>query len=366
MSRPDAEAQFPFSGVSDGSEPLPKTLSDHTFARFLFSGVSKEELANVMANLQTSGNWYDAWFSRAQALESRAMLEDESQGPAHARLWLEISALYHFAQYHECADLPAKWRAQDLCSVAYQRCASLLAPPSEPLTFTVDGNQFCGYFRSPSRDGTSPCILLLNGLDSIKEVELHHFSEVFLQHGFATFAFDGPGQGKAWHVQKLSNEWHRTVSAAITTLMRDARVDSQRIGVFGISFGGHLACQAAAMDQRIKAAIDLSGPFDYRFISDVSQDLQAVFCYPFGAKTVDDLFNHVSPVSLQAFPPPTSPILIIHGKLDRIVRYEHAEWIHNWAQGKAELCEYPDGVHNCGNHIDEVTTLCANWLASHI
>ena len=38
-------------------------------------------------------------------------------------------------------------------------------------------------------------------------------------------------------------------------------VDSDRVGIWGVSLGGYYAPRAAAFEERIKACISLTGPF---------------------------------------------------------------------------------------------------------
>ena len=46
-------------------------------------------------------------------------------------------------------------------------------------------------------------------------------------------------------------------------LARRSDVDAARVGLWGVSLGGYYAPRAAAFDQRIKACIALSGPYDW-------------------------------------------------------------------------------------------------------
>ena len=70
-----------------------------------------------------------------------------------------------------------------------------LPVPPEVITIEIDfdGARFPGYLRAPAH--ARGCVLLINGLDSAKEVELAQFAEGFLQRGLAVFFFDGPGHG---------------------------------------------------------------------------------------------------------------------------------------------------------------------------
>jgi 2,6-dihydroxypseudooxynicotine hydrolase len=57
------------------------------------------------------------------------------------------------------------------------------------------------YLRLPDGEGPHPCVILVCGLDSVKEQELH-WEEELVHRGIATLSFDGPGQGEMWFRMK--------------------------------------------------------------------------------------------------------------------------------------------------------------------
>lgn len=52
-----------------------------------------------------------------------------------------------------------------------------------------------GYVRL-QKEINRPIIIFINGMDNIKEIEQHYWSELFTRAGFNTLVFDGPGQGE--------------------------------------------------------------------------------------------------------------------------------------------------------------------------
>src|SRR5579859_933176 len=340
--------------------------AEKMFGRFLFSGISYGELAATMARWQASDDWYNAWFQGAERLAGLAQRAAGEGQQTAQRCWLEASAMYHFAQFHLFADTAEKRLAQDCSALAYLCCAPTLSPRSESLNFTVDGIRYTGYFRTPQPLTPRPCIILLNGLDSVKEVELHYWSEVLNRSGLATFAFDGPGQGIARRTQPMCDQYERVVSQALTVLARDPRVDRDHIGVFGVSFGGYLACRVAATDPRLSAVVDLAGPFDYSFLRHARPGLQQNFCYAFGVASIDELYEQIEPTGLQVLPAPACPLLVVHGRQDQSIPYEHAEQIWQWGRNGGELQSFADGDHVCTNRFNEVTALVADWFTTQL
>ena len=102
--------------------------------------------------------------------------------------------------YHE--DLELKAEAQKRKVATYLRAAPHLDPPAErvEIPYPVSpGRILPGILRIPEEakkeEGGAPCVVLVAGLDSTKE-EFHTLEEVLHKRGMATFAFDGPAQGK--------------------------------------------------------------------------------------------------------------------------------------------------------------------------
>jgi dienelactone hydrolase len=70
------------------------------------------------------------------------------------------------------------------------------------------------------------------------------------------------------------------VSVGINYLSSLSEVDRRRIGFIGHSYGGRMALWAAAMDDRIRAAVSNCGCVDYEESLDREVGIQAEFCVP--------------------------------------------------------------------------------------
>jgi 2,6-dihydroxypseudooxynicotine hydrolase len=61
----------------------------------------------------------------------------------------------------------------------------------------------------------------------------------------------------------------------------------------------------------------------------------------------------------------TAPLLVVTGKLDRLIPYQHAERLAGEAKD-AELLLLPDGNHGCMNVWPKHRPYTADWLARHL
>jgi len=104
----------------------------------------------------------------------------------------------------------------------------------------------------------APAIILAQGFAGEKEAILPDHAEQFVRAGFVALVFDyryfGDSEGEPRH-QLFPLEQVEDVRNAITWISDQPEVDSQRIGLWGISFGGGIVIYTATYDRRVKAVV---------------------------------------------------------------------------------------------------------------
>ena len=139
------------------------------------------------------------------------------------------------------------------------------------------------------------------------------------------------------------------------------------MGVFGVSLGGYYAARAAAYEPRVRAAVDLAGP--YRFDLDwdeLAPQTRTTFQARSGAASPAQARERAAALTLEdAAARITCPLLVVHGGRDRLIPAYHAERLAREAPG-AELMLYPDGSHGVTNHAFESRAEMADWLAARL
>jgi len=175
---------------------------------------------------------------------------------------LRAAAYFHYAQLR-LHDSLMKEGLRRACRRAYEKYATLADPPIVRCEIPFQSMVLPGYLRVRK---PGPCVILIGGLDSAKEVELHHFAEVFFNRCCSVFYFDGPGQGELYGRSSMASGFENAVSSVIKFLSSDPRAQAGRIGCFGVSFGGYLACLSSAANPRVSACISIGGFFDHRIL----------------------------------------------------------------------------------------------------
>ncbi len=167
--------------------------------RLVFTGFPYGELVSAVERAQRSGSWTDAFLTSARQLHQAASeAENAKNDQTAAEMWRWVACAYHAASFGFHLETGRKdWarrvsRLRHAARLAYRR--SLLLRPSWGTSVIVrcGGERTQGYLRTATPN--SPLVVLVNGLDSIAEVELHCFADWLGSRGLATLALDLPAR----------------------------------------------------------------------------------------------------------------------------------------------------------------------------
>ncbi|MFX0163200.1 MAG: S9 family peptidase [Candidatus Hodarchaeota archaeon] len=190
----------------------------------------------------------------------------------------------------------------------------------------------------PKGEGPFPCILSIHGGPQIQEIPFYyHFYQCLLQAGIAILAPNirgSAGYGKTY-MRLIRRDWGgdelRDIEAAAKFLKAHPKIDGERIGVYGDSFGGFAVLSALTrLPDYWRAAIDIVGP------SNLVTFLEAIpeFWKPMVKELVGDINDPEDRKFLIERSPITyidqakTPILIIQGANDpRVVKTESDQMV---------------------------------------
>jgi 2,6-dihydroxypseudooxynicotine hydrolase len=338
----------------------------HWAARFVANGTSYPDFQATMARITRWDDWCREWGGTARHYEELAEgAEAAGRTVTAGEAWRRAALCWHWGKF-VFTDHPEEQRAAHERTVAcFRRGAGTLSPPAEPVRVPYAGSTLAAYLRVPPGP-PPPIVVMIPGLDSVKE-ELQATAEVMLRRGLAVIAIDGPGQGEAEYELPIEPAYERVVTAVADYLKGRDDVDPDRMGVFGVSLGGYYAARAAAYEPRVRAAVDLAGP--YRFDLDwdeLAPQTRTTFQARSGAASPAQARERAAALTLEdAAARITCPLLVVHGGRDRLIPAYHAERLAREAPG-AELMLYPDGSHGVTNHAFESRAAMADWLAARL
>lgn len=341
------------------------------FSRLFLAGLDWGDITMVLKDLRkesTHADWAD-WHRRWSALgvhhESRAAEAFAAEQLETARIaHRKATACHHYAEFFYFEDTVVKQASRDRVTEVFDRGLPFLHEVVRQLHVTHDGLDVPGYLMTPRGEGPWPCVVLLNGLDSAKEVELYAFAREFIARGMGAVVFDGPGQGVHIGRTPMVVDFERVVAAVLAEAVEQPEVDGSRIGIFGVSFGGYLAARAAATVPGFRACVNLSGGFDHDSYASINAMVREDFRLVFDA--ADDAAMEAlarTSLNLRDIPPLQLPLLAIHGELDSIIPMESCERMLEWATGETELIRYPRERHVATNYFGDFIPRFCDWMA---
>ncbi len=332
--------------------------------RFTSQGIDYNDFFRTTARVETWEDWCREWVATGDVHHALAVQAEVEGHPVSAgEAYIDAALCYHFGKfvfqdYHD-----EYMAAADKAVKAFAKGLKLLDPTSERVEIPFDGTIMVGTFRRPTDTSKPPLILLLPGLDSTKE-EFFYWENVFLKRGLATFSLEGPGQGECGYNSYIRHDYEVAVSTALDVLTQRDDIDSNRIGVAGVSLGGYYAARAAAFEPRVKAAVGNCGPWNFAECwHDLPALTRAAFQYHSGAKSEVEAVANANKLSLEdAAQKIEQPLLVIQGKLDGLIPWEQAYKIVHAVGSNAKLALFENGTHVCNNIPFIYRPLTADWL----
>ncbi len=341
--------------------------SAHWGARFVANGTDFGDFQATLSRIRGWDDWCREWGVTAQRYEAVA-----EEAAADGRLvtageaWRRAALCWHWGKFVFVHRPDEQRAAHERAVSCFRRGAGTLSPPAELVWIPYGDTALAAYLRVPGLGMNPPIVIMIPGLDSVKE-ELQATAEYLLRRGLAVIAVDGPGQGEAEYDLPIEPAYERVTTAVADYLGTRKDVDQERTAVFGVSLGGYYAARSAAFGPRLRAAVALAGP--YRFDLDwdsLPPQTRAAFRVRSRAGSEEEARSRAGALTLEeAAARITCPLLVAHGRQDRLVPAYHAERLAREAPG-SELLLYPDGNHGLTNHAFESRSRIADWLAAQL
>jgi 2,6-dihydroxypseudooxynicotine hydrolase len=342
---------------------------ENWYPRFVANGVDVNDFRRITGGLERWDDWCRAWSDWG---EVHAALGEEAEAGGFYRsagqhFW-QAAMLFHFGKFmffHR----PEQHRAAHERTVClYQRALPYLDPPGERVEIPYEGGAVIpGILRKPPHVPRPPVVVLVPGLDSVKE-ELHAYGEDFLRRGLAVLGIDGPGQGEMEFDHPIRFDYEVPLQCVLDYLADRWDVDGTRVGAMGVSFGGYYALRASAFDARLRAVIAIAT--GYHFVDHFDRVpilTREAMIHRLHAAGAEEAREKLSAFDLHGLMDRLGgPALIIMGRKDRLFPAEDAEAMVRDSAGKATLLMFEDGNHVCNNISYKYRPRQADWMCREL
>jgi dienelactone hydrolase len=266
--------------------------------------------------------------------------EDEAGGRAFsASDKLERAALYLItAERMQGHGQPGRKETYARALAAFENSTRLGKLNRERVEIPLEhGTMPALYTRAPG-EGRKPVVVYCNGLDSCKELLYwSRLPEALARRGISTLCVDQPGSGEALRLQNLPVDPHSETwaSKAVDWLEAQPEVDPGRIGMTGISLGGHFAPRAVAYEPRFASGAVWGANHNWREVQERRLNREgenpvphywAHVMWAFGATDMDDFLAKSTAMNLNGHMDRIRvPFLVTHGAQDRQISVGYAE-----------------------------------------
>ena len=246
-----------------------EAFSFETLRAVGYTAYGGADIGEVMATAAriTPGDW-ESWHREWLALADRiATIADHSAAGGHAAsassAYLRASNYYRTAEFF-LRDDPANDPRVD--STSARAIETFRAAPEIQAHWTrvgipYQGIELEGYYLNAGGDEPGRTLLAHGGYDSTVEELFFTVGEAARRRGWNCLIFEGPGQGSALRVNKLTfrPDWEAVVTPVVDFALGLPGVDPERIALIGMSMGGYLAPRATAFEHRIAACVAYDG-----------------------------------------------------------------------------------------------------------
>ncbi|MDT0510104.1 prolyl oligopeptidase family serine peptidase [Novosphingobium sp. MMS21-SN21R] len=270
--------------------------------------------------------------------------EDEARGHAiSASNKLERASLYLItAERMQGHGAPGREATYSKARDSFDRSTALGQINRDRVEIALaEGTMPALYTRAPG-EGRKPVVVYCNGLDSCKELLYwSRLPEALARRGISTLCVDQPGSGEALRLQGLPVDPHseRWAARAVDWLESQPDVDPARIGMTGISLGGHFAPRAVAYEPRFASGAVWGANHNWREVQDKRLMREgenpvphywAHVMWAFGANDMDEFLVKSEAMNLNGHVDRIRvPFLVTHGAEDRQISLSYADDLYD-------------------------------------
>lgn len=312
-------------------------------------------------------------------LDTHTGLELEVSGAAtSAQIYRAVTGLRHLVKaitYYQVSAFPggspARMESYHTSRSLFDQLLEIIGPllgmSIERHQIVADGVQVDGYLVLPA--GTNPCpaVITTNGLEGTVQELLIPLLR-YHDSGLAVFVMEMPGTYA--YRSPMSGDAEKIYHKVIDSIAAHPRIDANRIGFVGVSFGGYWAARMAATSSRLRCVVANGAPTHRSFQMAASLGMPEIIVRALsnttGASSLMDLGQKLRGLSLRdRYQEIKMPLLVINGDTDTLISTQDSVDLAAGAQ-QATLVLYPDDDHCAMGHYSEWMDMSQEWLGQHL
>lgn len=315
------------------------------------------------------------WMTWPDAEVEAALLADPQLDPDSRRALMVLRCLVKAITYYQVSAFPGgsamRMEAYAWSRTLFHEMAMIVGPllglAIEKHRIDLDGDAVEGYLVTPAGGGQRPLTIITNGLEgTVQELAIPLLR--YHDSGMAVFVMEMPGTYA--YRQPMSEASEAMYHAVIDRLSRHPRIDPQRIGFVGVSFGAYWAARMAAKNPLLQCAVACGAPthhsFKFKNTIGIPDIIIRALLNTTGARTLPSLGMKLKALSLDGlYRQIRIPLLVINGDNDTLLSTQDSVDLAAGAR-QATLKLYPQDDHCAMGHYREWLDLSQAWLKEHL
>jgi pimeloyl-ACP methyl ester carboxylesterase len=228
--------------------------------RRIYGGSDATECFDAAARIVDGDaeSWQREWGVLAPRVEDRAHTALGSGDVAGARAAYLRACTYYQAPLFIVKPQAAAFR--DRCQKmqsCFHKAAALSEPPIERIEVPFQGELLPGYFWKVDESGQQRATLIVIGsIETFAEDCYFMTGPTGLHRGYNVMTVDLPGQGlNPNRGLFFGGRMEFPIEVVLDYAVQQPEIDTERLALFGFSWGGHIVFKAGQHDRRIKALI---------------------------------------------------------------------------------------------------------------
>lgn len=328
-------------------EYFPTYIWNLSVAIAMESGAQIGEIVDMCQPIRdAAANGADAGtpqFMKQWAAMGDKLIELAAEDEAKARAFsasnkLERASLYLItAERMQGHGHPGRAETYAKALVAFEKAAKLGGINRKRVEIPLATGTMPALYIRAEGPGPHPVVVYCNGLDSCKELLYwSRLPEALARRGVSALCVDQPGSGEALRLQDLPVDPHSEnwASKAVDWLETQPDVDPARIGMTGISLGGHFAPRAVAYEPRFASGACWGANHNWAEVQQKRLKREgenpvphywAHVLWAFGAQDMEDFLAKAEAMNLNGHMNRVKvPFLVTHGANDRQISVDYA------------------------------------------
>ena len=356
-----------FLMLSDNEDVLHPGIMGNRLER----GTKLEDLTAVYSKVSGRRSFPKAWGKRAEVLEGLAQ-DAEARGRLVTARQLYHRAAICFGRAQHLVPIHGNPKKVEWFEGLYRCYDKVIAwsdgtMESKTVEFAPGQHTYATFHKAPG-EGPKPTIIALPGMDQVKEDVCNPFTNEYIPRGMNVCAIEGPGQGACNRdgVWQTEDNYEQAASAIIDWLVTRDDVDSEKIGIMGMSMGSRWGVLIGAKDPRIKAVCGQManvGSFDMIF-EQAQPNFKRIFMYMAGYSDEEEFDRFVARLAVlnDVAANLKVPHLLVAGDMDELCPPDDIAAFRQSLGGPSELWLYEGVFHPMGEVAGQIYPAIAYWL----